>query len=377
MLTLVFSAACTSGPRDKHRNVYLKRSWSRDTQTSKYLGYRHPASITPVVFGDAVISGNAVDGIKAFSRKSGHQLWHVPLKRGAEGVFADTKSGVFLGSNDGKFYHLNSESGSVEWSYALNSESTSAPLVQGNFIFHMAMNGTFYCLEKESGRVIWVKTRPPKDNITVRGTTQPVFVDGKVMVGYSDGYFVAYNAADGGQVWEKQISDNRKFNDVDTTPAITDSCVAVANVTDTLYCLDKNTGQIRWQLAEGGGTQPIQTLGNNLVFSSDSSVMIVDGHSGKPIKRWDIEKKWGRPTSAVPYKKWLIFGLSEGPVVVMDQDTGHWDETFFTGRGVTAPPTVVPDTGEVFVVSQQANVYKLNVVQKDPSRQFLWERTSL
>lgn len=370
IILLLLMAGCSSKP-DIHRNIYFQRSWSRETVTPKYLGYRPPAMISPVLLGDSVISGNGVDGISAFNRKSGKVLWKLPIRNGAEGVFADSKSGVFLGGNNGKFYYLNPETGAVQWSYSLNSESTSAPLVQGNFIFHMAMNGAFYCMEKESGRVLWVKTRPPKDAITIRGTTQPVYADGKVFVGYSDGYFVAYNAVDGGIAWEKPLSDNKKFNDVDARPAITDSCIVVANYSDTLYCLDRATGATKWSLNEGGSSQPIQVSGNDIFYSTESAVMIVDLTSGKPRKRWNIDKKWGQPTAAFPYKNWIVFALSEGPVVLMDRDTGAWDDTFFTGRGVSAAPTVL-ENGEVFVVSNQANVYKLRIAPKD--KMTMWVR---
>jgi len=323
--------------------------------------------ITPVVMDEKVITGNGVDGVMAFSKKSGHMIWQKPIRNGAEGVFADSKSGVFLGANDGKFYYLNPENGKTQWSYSLGSESTSAPLVRGNFVYHVAGNGAFYCLEKESGRVLWVKTRPPKDAITIRGTTPPVFADGKVFVGFSDGYFVAYNATDGGIVWEKKLSDNKKFNDVDAKPALTETCIIVANYADSLYCLDKANGQIRWQLNEGGSSQPIYVSGSDVIYSTESAILIVDVNSGKPRKRWNIDKKWGQPTMATPYKNWLVFALSDGPVVLMDRDTGAWDDTFYTGRGVSAAPTVL-ESGEVYIISNQANIYKLNIGSVDKNK---------
>jgi len=138
--------------------------------------------------------------------------------------------------------------------------------------------------------------------------------------------------------------------------------------------LDRNSGTTKWQLSEGGSSQPIQVDKDQIIYSTDSAVMIVDGNSGKPVKRWNIDKKWGQPTTAVPYKKWLVFGLSEGPMVLLDRETGHWDDTFYTGRGVSAAPTVLPESGEIFVVSNQANVYKFYVAQIDPKKSFSWGR---
>jgi hypothetical protein len=55
----------------------------------------------------------------------------------------------------------------------------------------------------------------------------------------------------------------------------------------------------------------------------------------------------------------------------MDRDTGAWDDTFATGRGVSAAPTVL-ENGEVYVVSNQANVYKLYVAPID--KKMVWVR---
>jgi hypothetical protein len=62
------------------------------------------------------------------------------------------------------------------------------------------------------------------------------------------------------------------------------------------------------------------------------------------------------------YKSWLVFALSEGPIVLMDRETGDWVDQFHTGRGASIMPTLVPSKAEVYVVSNQANVYKLKIV---------------
>lgn len=371
MLSPLFSG-CGTLFKNPHE-MRFARSWSRQTTSPKYMGYLQPATVSPVLAKNLVIESNGVDSIKAFSKKSGHLIWQLPLKNGVEGLYYEKAAdSLFFGSNNGQFYNLNSDSGTVQWNFPLHSESTAPPLVQGNFIFHLAMNGTLYAFEKESGRVLWVKSRQPKDQLVVRGTTQPLFENGRVYVGYSDGYFIAYNAADGSAVWEKKLADSRKFNDVIARPGLTSKCILVANYSDALYCIDKTTGATLWQMNEGGSSQPIVVSGEDVLYSSLTDVMIIDVESGKIKKRFPMPKEQGIPTAVVPFKKWLIFGLSEGPLVLMERESGRWVDTFSPGRGITAPPTIDLESEDIYVVSNQANLYKLALKKRDRAREFLW-----
>ncbi len=361
LVSVLAGVSCATPTKSRWKPVTLERAWSRSTVADSYYGALQPAVITPQVQKDILISGNSIDGIQAFHAKSGNSLWKLPLKNGLEGVTFDDKNNVYFGADNGQFYHLNGLTGEVIWSFSLGSESVSSPLIQGNFIFHTTMNGSLFCIERETGRVLWVKSRPAKDSVTVRGTTSPVFFDGKVAVGYSDGYFVVYTAIDGSVAWEKALGDNKKYNDVDARPIVTDKCILVATVAETLFCMDKANGNIVWRLDEGGTSQTVCVENDTIYLSQENAILKVNLPSGKVIKRFPIDKKWGMVTGAALYKNWLVFGLSAGPLVVMDKESGEWVDTFASGRGITAIPAV-SDTGEIYITSNQANVYKLRMV---------------
>lgn len=350
---------CSTYNNPNPQNVRLERSWSRSTVDDKYMGFRDPATIAPLIYKNVVISGNGTDSLVGFNKKTGHEIWRLPLKNGVEGIFIDTDGFLYFGSNNGLFYQVMAETGTVQWSYPIYSESTGSPLVKGNFVFHLAMNGSLYAFEKESGRAMWIKSRPPRDPISLRGTTQPLFEDGKVFVGYSDGYFVAYNAADGTKLWEKRMSDNKKYNDVDARPAVTSRCVIVANGSDSIYCLNKSTGEVLWQSTEGGSVQPIEVVNNVVIYSTDSAVVTLEADSGKLKKKYQIDKKYGSITAPSLQGQWIIVGTGHGPILAIDTKTQQIIETFTTGRGVTAPLTFDEDTKSFYVTSNQGSIYRL------------------
>lgn len=357
-----FISGCASLKNDKkYEKIEFVRNWSRQTVSSSYMGIRYPALVTPALSKSIVVSGNGIDGVSAFDRQSGHLLWKKNIKNGTEGIFFDNENGIFFGANDGRFYSIDLQTGRLDWNYSLNSESTSAPTVQGKYIFHMAMNGTLYAIEKDSGRVLWVKAKPLKAQLSVRGTAQPLYLDGKIYVGHTDGVFTAYNAIDGSVVWEKVLSDKSKFNDIDARPFVAGDCLLVATYSDSLYCLDRQTGTTRWLLSEGGSARPVSVYDQNIYYTTETAVLIVDLKSGKVKKNHKVKPGIGIPTGAIPYKSWLIVGYSEGPLVLMDQESGDWVDTFYPGRGVSATPAFDKISGEIFLVSNQANVYKLTI----------------
>lgn len=359
---LTVLSACSSFNTDKnYSRVGFERSWSRDTVNNKYMGYSHPAMITPIVTKDIIVTGNGVDKVAAFARKNGHLLWTKQVKNGTEGLYFDNEKGVFFGGNDGRFYSVDLLTGNLDWNYPLNSESTAPPTVQGKYVFHMAMNGTLYAIEKDTGRVLWIKTKTLKSNLTIRGTAQPIFSDGKVYAGHSDGVFTAYNAADGAILWERQLSDKNKFNDIDARPVVTNECILVATYAEALFCLDKQSGATRWVLNEGGSARPISVSDREVYYASENGVIIVDIASGKVKKNHKNKPGVGIPTGAIPYKSWLLVGYSEGPLVLMDKESGEWVDTFYPGRGVSATPAFDPQAQEVYLVSNQANIYKLKI----------------
>ncbi|MEM7645406.1 MAG: PQQ-binding-like beta-propeller repeat protein, partial [Pseudomonadota bacterium] len=173
---------------------YLSRQWTRSTLDSPYYGFRNQNGMAPLLTKDLVIQGNAIDGIKAFHRKTGNEVWSRQLFNGVEGGAAIDDEVLYFGSNNGQFYAVDVNSGKTLWKFMLNSESLTHPLVAGEAVYHVTGNNTLYAFNKKSGETLWVKTNAAKSNMTVRGQTAPVLENGILYLGFSDGSFSAINA---------------------------------------------------------------------------------------------------------------------------------------------------------------------------------------
>lgn len=242
-------------------STYLQREWARSTLQAPHLGYRYLNRMPPLVTENLVIQGNAVDGIKAFDRASGNEKWAKKFKNGVEGGAVIEGDKLFFGAGNGQFYCLNANTGETLWQFPLSSESLTQPLVRGSYVYHITGNNTLYAFEADTGRSLWVKTRAVKSLMTVRGQTAPMYHNGVLFIGYSDGDFVALNAENGRQLWSKTIGDDKKFNDVDASARVSDHCVLVASFANALYCLDKKSGSIVWRHDTGGFNPALIKIG--------------------------------------------------------------------------------------------------------------------
>lgn len=347
----------------------LERVWARKTLIKPYYQFRHFNRMSPVLTDKVVIQGNPVDGIKAFDRMSGQEKWALTFKNGVEGGATISGDKVYFGANNGQFYCVNVKDGSIAWSHPLHSESLTAPLVQGGYVFHLTGNNTLHALDSKTGRSLWVKTKPVKAVMTIRTQTSPTFSNGNIYVGFSDGHFSAFNAESGREIWSKRIGDDKKFNDVDATAVVTDKCILVSSFANALYCLDKKTGSTLWRHDQGGFNSVFVHEGKIYYPTGAGEIHILDAPSGKLLKRILIKK--GLATEVIAFKDWLIYGESNGPLVLRNKNTLVTEARFFPGRGLFARPTLDREKGEVFIQSNDANLFKLKV-SVNKTKDFPW-----
>ena len=356
LISLLISVPSLAAPR-------LSREWARSTLQKPHYAFRYFNRMAPIITDKLVIQGNAIDGIKAFDRSSGHEKWSLNFKNGVEGGATTDGDKLYFGANNGLFYCVDVNTGSVVWTHPLNSESLAQPLVQGNLVFHITSNNIVYSFNKNTGQSMWIdSTNSVKSVMTVRGQTSPAYSKGILYVGFSDGNFAAYNAQTGRKIWNKRIGDDKKFNDVDATAKVTDKCVLISSYANSLYCLDKNSGSILWRHDEGAFNSVLVSDGKIFYPTGNGEIHILDGDSGKLLKKI-IDLK-GLSTEIVDFKDWIVYGESSGAIVLKNKKTLQTDQIFFSGRGLVARPVVDSKANEIYFLSNEANLFKLKLAQE-------------
>ena len=351
--------------------LVVERRWVRDTPVHEYLGARRIHRFQPILLDKMVIVGNAIDGVVAYDRDTAHMKWRLDVKDGVEGGAYVADEILYFGASDGLFYAVQSENGSVLWTYPLKAEGLARPFVKAGVVYVLGGNNVAHALDAKTGKLLWIYNRREASNISVRGGSQPTLAGDLVLLGFSDGSLVALNKTSGAVIWEANLNHNKRFRDVDASPVLDGDTVYVSSYDGGLYALNVADGKILWTI-EDGGYEEVVIQGHTLFFSStNGKLYAVDKSSGKIL--WGRENPRGIATGPVLFKGTVAVGEFSGALRFYDARTGDYLTEFEPGRGVTSRVSVDGKRGEVYFISHDANIYALSVNWKRFAREWPWQ----
>lgn len=372
---LAASLGCSS--LTKNRTVVAKkfhfdRAWARHTLSSNYSGYQLTHMMQPILFGELVIQGNAVDGIVAHDKNSGNLKWRRNIKGGVEAGAALGGETLFFGGNDGFFYAVDAYTGRNKWSFPLRAEGLGRPLVHEGVVYFLAGNSMAYALRADSGEQVWIYSRMDGANLTVRGASEPSVSGANILFGFSDGFLVSLNRSTGSLAWERRLATNVRFKDVDSKPVVRADRVYVSSYDGQLYCLSVKDGTTIWSSDDGGFQAPTIHESTVFVSTSDGRVASLDAKSGK--KNWDTKLNQTIAGSPQYFRGLLIFGEWQGELVALDAMTGTKVNRYSTGRGLVSPLTLDYDGQKAFVMGTNGDLYSFRLSWQSPSVRWEWEK---
>lgn len=343
------------------RRVFTTRAdWVQQGPAKLNMGFRKINRFAPVFFkhpqkGDLVIQANAIDGVVAYDKESGKEIWRRSVLNGVESTAALVGEQIYFGANDGYFYCISALNGDVKWTFPTRIENLAEPLIVEDLVIFLSGANTVYSLEAATGKQAWIYTRQDTQALSIRGGSRPAYRGGNVYVGFSDGAIVALTAKTGQMKWEKQLNKNKRFRDLDSNPVVDGEFLYIAGFDDHLYALRSATGDLVWKSDKGGYGTPLVTKDHIYYATSVGEFEALDRSTGQKV--WAYPTGEGIATSAQIYKGLLVFGESQGSLKFLEIGTGKLVAEFDPGRGIFSPPTVDEKSGKVFFISGEANVY--------------------
>ena len=206
----------------------------------------------------------------------------------------------------------------------------------------------------------------------VNGKSQPVIDDSKVYFGSDERYFWAINQADGSVAWKFSVGPVARKKAIFSNPVLHKDTVIFGSYDGNVYCLDKNTGAIRWINFEADwiGSSPALAADLNLVFiglefglfRKYGGVIALRADTGEPV--WIDREHIGLTHCSPMYIKehqQVVGGSNDGIARLYDAKTGEklWSFTTF-GAADYDPKTWAGRIGysngdikESFVYSQE------------------------
>lgn len=264
---------------------------------------------------------------------------------------------VYIGSDDGNIYALDTADGSEQWSFQTGQALVSAPAVANDMVYIGGQNGTVYALDAESGSVEWTV----QTGYSV--WSSPTVTEGSVYIGSQDNSMYAYDASDGSEQWAVDTG-----NRITVKPAVADGTVYIANWDDILFAFDATDGDEEWRVRNSEGyTSPVVDDGTVYVGSGDGMLYALNTTGG--AEKWSFQMGQGelvsRPTVAGDT---VYVGGHDDTVYAIDTADATEQWRFQTGHVIHSSPAVVGDT--VYVGSADDILYALSAVDGNIKWQF-------
>jgi outer membrane protein assembly factor BamB len=250
--------------------------------------------------------------------------------------------------------------GSSEWSFVVGRLIEFSPIVAKGTLYLQDKNGTFYALNAATGNLEW------KKDVGELGAASPAYSHGRIYaVTLEPGQAVAMRARDGKVLWQRPLSGRSE-----TSPIVVGKNVVVGSESGTVYSLDRDNGQIEWQVGTGGAVKGGLALEDGVLYGANyaGEVFALRASSGSFV--WQSSTQGlsavrGGPvysTPAVAFGR-VYLGSIDGRVYSFDQGNGELLWSHSTGDWVYAAPAVAETKRAeptVYVGSKDHDFYALD-----------------
>ncbi|MNO31720.1 Outer membrane protein assembly factor BamB precursor [compost metagenome] len=259
---------------------------------------------SPVIVNQTLFFGSDDHRFYAIDSLTGELKWSHQTKGAIKSSAAIVNGTVYFISSDGTLYALNAEDGASKWKFALEEKDEprdpvdywqSSPAVADGTVYFGAGEGSFYAVHAEHGELIW------KRKLSLKGYEKPELApilhsspavdEGVVYMGLSGydldaqkepGNVVAIDARSGELIWISPL-----LSAVDGSVVVDDSTLYFGTRNGGIYALDKKSGQVVWHSDVAPYLLGSMALSGNTLFSGSS-----DSHCFFSIDKATGEENW-------------------------------------------------------------------------------------
>lgn len=320
----------------------------------------------PIVHNGIIYALDANFALNAVRLYDGKILWntelpfHQDVSVKSVGLAFDNDT-IYTVSGEGIVYAVDTD-GKIKWERDLETALRSAPVIYDGTIFLLSASNKIFALNTLNGNEKWVyQTTTNQTNLLGMGS--PAVRNDVLVVGFSTGEVMAFNALTGTPIWTQNVLSNRMYNKIlDLThilasPVIADDVVYVIGNARKVAAFDLQTGEPVFDATISGHHTPALT-GNALYLIADNNKLLaLNKNTGAlffetPLieKTKDIAR-WYGPVLMNGY----AFVVSEhGTVLRVDLTTGK-AEPFIETDETNLTPIIVEN--KLIFLSNQARLF--------------------
>lgn len=341
--------------------------WSRQLPGKPLSSATHSEHTRPVFVPLGILVGSAAgDALYLLDRRDGSLIRSYPalasvesepLLDGEDVLFTDTGGGVWC---------YNVTTGENLWSYQTKAPSVARPTVAGGLVFVTTVDDLVVALRRDTGELVWRFQQQPdltrRTELSLYASAPATVVDGKVLVGFSDGSLVALVAENGDLFWSVHVGEG-KYPDIVAAPAVSpDGMIFASGYFDPLIAM-KGARGVAWSLAFGAAASPVvhEGPGGYVLYhpGTDGNLRAIQSTTGEVLWTW-LSGSDGALTEPQWTPMGILIGSTSGPLWLVNPDTGEEVWRYAPMRvvdGLSAAPAV--SGRQVVFVSNSGLVYSL------------------
>lgn len=234
---------------------------------------------------------------------------------------------LYVGSESGRLFALDKETGETIWVQQLAGEIVSLPTVAEGYIVLHLNNGRIIALKEQTGEQVWM-FEDDTGLLSLRSVSRPTVSNGGVIVGTATGKVMVLILESGHLAWEERIvspqgsSDLERMTDVDGQPLVLDNMIYISGYNGQTMALDLRTGEALWKRDYGSYRAPISIRNQLAVVTQESHLVMMDRIGGTELWRND-DLYFRSLTDPILDQSYLIAGDRFGYLHWFDRRTGE------------------------------------------------------
>jgi outer membrane protein assembly factor BamB len=244
---------------------------------------------------------------------------------------------VVFGTNSGRVFALDADTGDVRWARRQKGEIAATPAITQDAVYVASMDGVLSAYGL-AGTHRW--------DFSTSGSpieSSPLVVDGLVYVGAHDGRLRAVDAQTGKERWSFQAS-----GDIKGSAALANGAIVVGDYAGNVHALDPRSGAVRWTFTGGVRFYGGPAVSGDTIVIGDvgGAVVALDARTGAQRWRHSTGGAYVYSTPAIADGAAYI-GSYNGSFQALDLATGSVRWSFDVGGRISGSATVVD--GVVYV----------------------------
>lgn len=339
--------------------------------------FGHTLVPRPVVGGGLVFAMDAAGNISAHDVADiGNVRWESPgLSEEDESdllggglAFADGK--LYAVSGHGGVGAFDAATGKALWRAEMSIPFRSAPVVALGRVMAVTIDSQLMAFDANSSKLLWAH-RGIDEVTEMMNAVSPAVSGGMVLAPYDSGEIYALGVADGAELWNESLLASRRtlasgiFSGIGGDPVIDNEIAFAVGGGGTLAALHMARGQRLWERPIASLNTPWMAGDFLFVLSSDNTLLCLVKYDGRirwatKLPSYEEEEERRYPISwrgPVLTGGRLAVAGSHGEMVLVSAATGEIASRVDIADGIVTAPVVAG--GKMYLVSRDATLYSL------------------